>query len=41
MKDATLFDLLIKAIIKTEKQLMDFSDYIWEDCTCTGIIKGA
>ena len=29
MKDASLSDMLRQSIIKTEKQLMAFSDYSW------------
>ena len=36
MKDAPLSDLLIQASIKTENQLMDFFDSIWQDCPETG-----
>ena len=41
MKDAPLSDLLGKASIKTENQLMVFSDYIWKDYTDTVIITGS
>ena len=34
-------DLLIQAIIKTENHLMDFSDYIYQDCLYNGRITGA
>ena len=40
MKDAPLSDLLRKANIKTENQLMAFSDSSWNYCTDTGIITG-
>ena len=36
MNDAPLSDLSIKASIKTENKLMDFSDYSWQDCPDTG-----
>ena len=41
MNDTPVSDLLIKASIKTENQLMDFSDYSWQDFPDTGKIKGA
>ena len=41
MKDAPLSDLLSQASIKTENQLMAFSDYIWKYCTDTSRITGA
>ena len=41
MKDASLSDLLIQAIINTEKQLMKFSDSSWQDCTDTGRSTGS
>ena len=34
-------ELLIQAIIKTENNLMDFSDSIWKYCTDTGSSTGA
>ena len=40
MKDVPLYDLLRQNIIKTENQLIVFSDYIWKDCTETGISTG-
>ena len=40
MKDAPLFDLLIQASIKTEYQLVAFSDYSWQNCPDTGRITG-
>ena len=36
MNDATLSDLLRKASIKTDNQLVDFSDSIWQYCSDTG-----
>ena len=41
MNDAPVTDLLIQASIKTENNLMDFSDSIWKYCPDTGIITGA
>ena len=41
MNDAPLSDLLRQDIINTDNQLMDFYDYIWKDCTDTGISKVA
>ena len=38
MNDAPLSDLLIQNSIKTENQLIVFSDYSWKDCTETAII---
>ena len=35
MKDAPLSDLLRQARIKTEHQLMTFSDFSWQNCTDT------
>ena len=35
MNDAPVTDLLRQASIKTENQLMDFSDYSWQDCPDT------
>ena len=40
MNNAPVSDLLRQAIIKTENQLMDFSDYIWQDCPDTGRSTG-
>ena len=40
MKDAHLSNLLIQAIIKTENQLMDFSDSSWQDCPENGRSAG-
>ena len=37
MNDATVTDLLRQASIITENNLMDFSDYSWQDCIDTGI----
>ena len=36
MKDLPLSDLLIQASIKTENQLIAFSDSIWQDFPDTG-----
>ena len=41
MKDTPFSDLLIQASMKTDNQLMDFSDYIRKDCLYTGISTGA
>ena len=41
INDTTVSDLLRQASIKTENQLMDFSDYSWQDCPDTGIRTGA
>ena len=41
MRGATLSDLLRQASIKTENQLMVFSDYSWKYCPDTGISTGA
>ena len=41
MKDATLSDLLIQDIIKTENQLMEFSDSIWKYFPDNRISTGA
>ena len=41
MNDAPLPDLLRKASIKTENQLMAFSDSSWQDCTDTVRSTGA
>ena len=40
MKDAPLSDLLRQSSIKTENQLIDLSDSIWQYCPDTDIIKG-
>ena len=40
-KDVPLSDLLRQASIKTENQLMNFSDPSWQDCPDTGISIGA
>ena len=40
INDALLSDLLIQSIIKTEKQLMTFSDSSWQDFPDTGRITG-
>ena len=40
MKDAPLSDLLRQSSIKTENQLMDFSDSSWKYCTETVINTG-
>ena len=39
--DAPVSDLLRQASIKTENQLMDFSDSIWKDCPDTGRSTGS
>ena len=41
MKDAPLSDLLRQANIKTENQLMAFSDHSWQDFPDTGRNTGA
>ena len=41
MNDAPVYDLFIKASIKTENQLMDFYDSSWKDSPDTGISSGA
>ena len=41
MNDAPVYDLLILACIKTENQLMDFSDSSWQDFPDTGRSIGA
>ena len=41
IKYVPLSDLLRQASIKTENQLMIFSDYIWQNCPDIGRIKGA
>ena len=41
MNDTPLSDLLRQSNIKTDNQLIDFSDYSWKNCPCTGIITGA
>ena len=40
MNDAPVSELLRKAIIKTENNLMNFSDYSWQDFPYTGRIAG-
>ena len=40
INDAPVSDLLRQASIKTENQLMDFSDSIWKDFPNTGISTG-
>ena len=39
--DAPLSDLLRQTSIKSDNQLMDFSDSIWKDCPYTGRSTGA
>ena len=39
--DEPLYEILIKAIIKTKNQLMAFSDYSWKYFPETGISTGA
>ena len=41
MNDAPVSDLSIQASIKTDNQLIDFSDYSWQDCPYSGIRTGA
>ena len=41
MDDVPVSDLLRKASISTENQLMDFSDLSWQDCTDNGRSIGA
>ena len=41
MKDASLSDLLIQAIMNTENQLMALYDFIWQGCPYNGISTGA
>ena len=41
MNNSPVTDLLRKASIKTENQLMDFSDSSWQDFPDTGRSKGA
>ena len=41
MNDAPVTDMLRKAIIKTDNNLMDFSHYSWLDCLDNGRITGA
>ena len=41
MNDAPVSDLWRQANIKTENQVMDFSDYIWQDCPDTIRSTGA
>ena len=38
MNDAPVSDLLIQASIKTENQVMEFSDSSWKDCPYIGKI---
>ena len=40
MNDAPVYDLLIQDSIKTENQLMVFSDFSWQDCLETGRSTG-
>ena len=40
MNDAPVSDLLRQASIKTENQLMDFSDCSWQDCLDTSRSTG-
>ena len=40
IKDSPLYDLLRQAIIKTENQLMDFSNSSWKECPDTGRSTG-
>ena len=41
MKDAPISDLLRQASIKTDNQLMAFSDLSWQDCPDNGKSTGA
>ena len=41
INDASLYDLLRQAIIKTDNQMMDFSDSIWQYFPYTGRSTGA
>ena len=41
IEDAPIYELLRKASIKNENQLMVFYDYIWQECTDTGGSKGS
>ena len=41
MNDAPVTNLLRQDSIKNENQLMDFSDYSWQDCPYTGRSTGA
>ena len=41
MNDAPVTDLLMQANIKTNNQLLAFSDYIWQDFPDTGRSTGA
>ena len=41
MNDAPVSDLLRQASIKTENQLVAFSDFSWQDCPDTGRSTGA
>ena len=38
MEDAPLYDLIRQANNNTKNQLMDLSDYSWQDCPDTGKI---
>ena len=40
MKYAPLSELLRQASVNTDNQLMEFSDYSWQDCPDTGRITG-
>ena len=40
LNDAPVTDILRQANIKTKNQLMDFYDYIWQDCPDTGRSTG-
>ena len=41
INDASVSDLLRQASIKTENNLMDFSDFSWQDYPDTGTSTGA
>ena len=41
MNDAPVSDQLIQDIIKTDNQIMDFSNYSWQDFPETGRSTGA
>ena len=41
INDAPVYDMLIQSSIKTENQLMDFSDSSWQDCPETGRSTGS
>ena len=41
INDGSVSELLRRASIKSENQLMDFSDYRWQDCPSNGRITGA